>query len=94
MNKLEIIDEFYDTATMSYQKWKRAMLADRSVFTQFACHSFHYVFCKDKNFHPEAKTTCKCFYCNEICTQYHILNCKTKIISLREAAKMKFKIIN
>ena len=94
MNKLEILDQFYDTETMLNQKWKSAMFTDRSVFTRFACHGYHYVFCIDKKFHPEAKTSCRCQYCNEICTQYHILNCKKKQISLREAAKLKYKSQN
>lgn len=91
MNQLGIIKEFYETETMSNLNWTGPMFSDRSVFTRFACHGYHYVFCRNKKFHPDAMTGCRCMYCNEICTQYHILQCKEKKISLREAAKIKFK---
>lgn len=90
MNKLQIRDEFYDTETMLNLGWQRAMFADRSVFTRFACHGYHYVFCKNKKFHAEAEQNCKCAHCNENCSQYHILECREKKLSLREASKIKF----
>jgi hypothetical protein len=92
MNKLGIIDEFYDTETMTNLKWQNALFADRSVFTRFACHGYHYVFCSNKKFHAEAMPNiCVCIYCNEKCTQYHILECQHRKLSLREAAKIKYK---
>jgi Reverse transcriptase (RNA-dependent DNA polymerase)/Endonuclease-reverse transcriptase len=92
MNKLSIIDEFYETETMTNLKWQNALFADRYVFTRFACHGYHYVFCSNKKFHSEAITNiCVCKYCNKECTQYHILYCPNKKLSLREAAKIKFK---
>jgi hypothetical protein len=92
MNKIGIVDEFYDTETMTNLNWQNAMFADRSVFTRFACHGYHYVFCSNKKFHSEAMPNiCVCKYCNETCSQYHILECQNKKLSLRDAAKIKFK---
>jgi hypothetical protein len=56
INKLSIIDEIYDTETMTNLKWQKALFADRYVFTRFACHGYHYVFCSNKKFHSEAMT--------------------------------------
>lgn len=94
MNKLEIVDEFYETETMLNLNWQRAMFSDRSVFTRFACHGYHYVFCNNKKFHAEATPSCKCLYCNNLCTKYHILECQIKRLSLREASKIKFKSVH
>jgi len=89
LNKLNICDEFYDTETMNNFQWKNALFADRHVFTRFACHGYHHLFCKNLNFHFEAENDCFCKYCGQLCKQYHIMTCSKKKMSLREAAKMK-----
>jgi hypothetical protein len=89
LNKLNICDEFYETETMNNLKWKNALFADRHVFTRFACHGFHHLFCKNQSFHFEAENKCICKFCGLMCRQYHIMTCSEKKMSLREAAKLK-----
>jgi hypothetical protein len=84
----EICDEFYMTCKMQNKNWQRILFEDRHVFTRFACHGYHYLFCKNKHFHFDAKADCMCEYCNESCDQYHINQCTVKKVSLREAAKI------
>jgi len=89
LNKLNICDEFYETETMENFAWKNALFTDRHVFTRFACHGYHHLFCKNQSFHFEAENECLCNFCGQLCKQYHILTCSEKKISLREAARMK-----
>jgi hypothetical protein len=88
VKQTEICDEFYTTCTMENTNWKSILFEDRHVFTRFACHGYHYLFCKNQNFHFEAKAECMCEYCNESCDQYHLTKCTVKKVSLREAAKI------
>jgi len=73
---------------MQNKNLESILFEDRHVFTRFACHGYHCLFCKNKNFHFDAKADCLCEYCNELCDQYHINQCTVKKVSLREAAKI------
>jgi hypothetical protein len=88
-NKNAICQEFYQIETMTNGNWKQGIFPDRHVFTRFACHGYHYLFCKNKSFHFESIDKCKCEFCGEQCEKYHILNCKIKKMSLREASKTR-----
>jgi hypothetical protein len=89
MKKLGICNEFYETETMRKEDWKGPYFDDRHVFARFACHGYHYLFCKNKSFHYDATHRCSCKFCGEKCAQYHILECNEKKLSLREASSMK-----
>jgi hypothetical protein len=72
---------------MQNKKWQSILFEDRHVvLTRFACHGCHYLFCKNKHFHFDAKEDCMCEYCDESCDQYHINQCTVMKVSLREAA--------
>jgi hypothetical protein len=84
--KLGIIDELYDT-DMTNLKWQNA----RSPIVLFSQGLRVMVttmyFVEIKKFHAEAMPNISvCIYCNEKCTQYHILKCQNRKLSLREAA--------
>jgi hypothetical protein len=85
----EICDEFYTKCTMHNKNWQIILFEDRRVFTRFACHGYHCLFCKNKHFHFDVKADyCMCEYCNESCDQYHLNQCTVRKVSLREAAKI------
>jgi hypothetical protein len=46
----EICDEYYMTCIMQNKNWQSILFEDRHVFTRFACHGYHYLFCKNKHF--------------------------------------------
>jgi hypothetical protein len=64
---------------------KYILFEDRYVFTRFACHGYHYLFCNNKDFHFDAKLECICAHCNELCDQCHLSKCSKKKVNLREA---------
>jgi hypothetical protein len=69
---------------MQNKNWESILFEDMHVFTQFARHGYIAIFfCKNRNFHFDAKADCLCEYCNELCDQ-----CTVKKVSLREAAKI------
>jgi hypothetical protein len=86
LNKNMICKEFYETETMKNGNWRRGLFPDRHVFTRFACHGYHFLFCKNPMFHYEPNPECECKYCGNKCEKYHIMNCKARKVSLREAS--------
>jgi hypothetical protein len=88
-NKI-ICDEFYQTETMLKDNWRKALFPDRNVFTRFACHGYHYIFCKNKKYHFEPLDECICKFCEQKCEKYHIKTCTRRKISLREASLIKW----
>jgi hypothetical protein len=94
IKKTEVRDEFYEHVETINGKvqWAQSCFEDRHVFTKYLCHGYHYNFCNGEKFHYEAGIDCKCKFCGSLCSQYHINDCKVKILSLREAARMKCSI--
>jgi len=89
LNKLNINKDFYEIETVKNLQWQKAMFTDRHVFTRYACHGFHHLFCKNGTFHFDAAEECICKFCDQQCSQYYISKCEAKKISIREAAKME-----
>jgi hypothetical protein len=85
-NKNSICAEFYQIETMTNGNWRRCLFSDRHVFTRFACHGYHYLFCKNQSFHFEPVCECVCKFCGNHCDKYHILTCESRKMSLREAS--------
>jgi Reverse transcriptase (RNA-dependent DNA polymerase) len=81
--------KFYDTPAMVNQNWKKACFENRHVFTRYACHGFHYVLCRTKNYHASATDTCVCSKCDQQIDLYHFLDCTAHNMSLTEASKWK-----
>jgi hypothetical protein len=88
-NKNSICQEFYKTETMTKSNWKQGLFKDRHVFTRFACHGYHYLFCSNQSFHFEPSNECVCKFCGKHCNKYHILDCEIRDMSLREASVTK-----
>jgi hypothetical protein len=53
--KTDISGEFYSTCTMQRKIGKKILFEDWYVFTRFACHGYHYLFCKIMHFHFDPK---------------------------------------
>jgi hypothetical protein len=88
-NVKKVSEEFYQTETMRNGNWRRALFPDRHVFTRYACHGYHYVYCKKKAKHFEPENDCCCKFCDQPCEKYHITKCSVKTLSLRQAAAVK-----
>jgi len=52
---LEIDLDFYLTPAMCNTSWKEINCKNRNMFTRYAFHGFHYLFCNDKMYHFSAK---------------------------------------
>lgn len=93
VKKTNIRTNFHDKLQTINQnvQWKTPCFSDRSIFTRYLCHGYHYIFCTDKSFHYEACDVCICKFCGERCSQYHINDCNKKKLKLRDAAKMNFR---
>jgi Reverse transcriptase (RNA-dependent DNA polymerase) len=85
----EIDPQFYETPAMLDPSWKEINCKDRHLFTRYACHGFHYLLCKNKSYHWCAKDNCECEKCGEKIGLYHLFECKTKSLTLSQAAKLK-----
>jgi len=73
-NVLNVNQEFFKTEGMINDVWKRPNFEKRHVYTRFSCHGFHFLICKNKEFH-DADEKCICELCNEKCGQYHLKSC-------------------
>lgn len=91
MKASNIAPEFFDTPAMTNQCWKSTFCDNRHIFTRYACHGFHYVLCKVKEYHCEEKKDCICKFCDQTATLYHFLCCEKRTISLSDASKIKIK---
>jgi hypothetical protein len=54
VKQTEITKDFYTTCTMANTHWKSMLCEDRHIFTRYACHGYHSLFCINENFR-----TCK-----------------------------------
>jgi hypothetical protein len=83
--KLEINPIFYDTFTHLNNEWKTACHRNRHVVTRFAVHGFHFMMCSNKNYHVSEKN-CICSLCGLHCGQYHLNECKKRVLTLWQYA--------
>jgi hypothetical protein len=84
----EIDPDFYLTPAMCNTSWKEINCKDRHMFTRYACHGFHHLFCKDKMYHFSAKENCECEKCGESIKFYHLFECKANSLTLSQAASL------
>jgi len=80
--------DFYDTPAMIDQNWNSpCFLKNRYVFTRNTCHGYHYVLCRNKNYHASAQDSWNCMKCDQKMDLYHFLKCPINEMSLIQASK-------
>ncbi|CAB3388158.1 Hypothetical predicted protein [Cloeon dipterum] len=87
----EIDPEFYSAPAMVNPSWKSVCYDMRHALTRHACHDFHFLLCKTKNYHSSAIGECVCKFCDKNIGFYHFFSCDENEMSLAQAANSVVK---
>ncbi|CAB3387087.1 Hypothetical predicted protein [Cloeon dipterum] len=87
----EIDPEFYGAPAMVNPSWKSVCYDMRHALTRHACHDFHFLLCKTKNYHSSAIGECVCKFCDKNIGFYHFFSCDKNEMSLAQAANSVIK---
>ncbi|CAB3385213.1 Hypothetical predicted protein [Cloeon dipterum] len=87
----EIDPEFYGAPAMVNPSWKSVCYDMRHALTRHACHDFHFLLCKTKNYHSSASGECVCKFCDKNIGFYHFFSCDKNEMSLAQAANSVIK---
>ncbi|CAB3386461.1 Hypothetical predicted protein [Cloeon dipterum] len=71
--------------------WKSVCYDMRHALTRHACHDFHFLLCKTKNYHSSAIGECVCKFCDKNIGFYHFFSCDKNEMSLAQAANSVIK---
>ena len=82
--------EIFLTPAMTQQMWKDCLQTTRHAITRHAVHGFHHHICTRQTYH-QADQQCTCRLCGQHATQYHLLHCTHRTLSLTQYADMPYK---
>jgi hypothetical protein len=75
-DKFEDIDlNIFETPPFQEEQWRLPLDRNRSLKCRVAAHGFHHRYCYNTQWH-DANSGCQCRYCQQPCSQYHILTCR------------------
>lgn len=83
----DINPEIFETPALTQQMWKDCLQTDRHIITRHAVHGYHHHICTRQTFH-NADEHCTCKLCGQHATQYHLLQCTRKTLTLRAYGEM------
>jgi hypothetical protein len=81
-----IDDAFYGDPMEWVSKHMGPLATERHVYARLAAHGYHAVICQREDFHY-ADSECVCELCGDHCSQYHLLTCPERCLSVQQYAR-------